>query len=132
MVYCGVPKRVSEGAPRPRPFPALSVGVDVGLVAASPRLLYVWQQRPCAVAILTEHPSPSVPSQHRATAAVQEATYRTTLPLGRTSDTAKPRPKTRIQWDGLNLCTPLLSDRIRFYITVHRMKGCFFFPCSFL
>ncbi|KAF0026310.1 hypothetical protein F2P81_021047 [Scophthalmus maximus] len=56
-----------------------------------PRLLYVWQQRPCAVAILAEHPSPPAPSQHRATAAaVRELHPEQRSPLGRTSDTAKP------------------------------------------
>ncbi|KAJ4933014.1 hypothetical protein JOQ06_029852 [Pogonophryne albipinna] len=47
---------LSEGAPSPRLFPALSGDVDIGLVPASPRLLYVWQQRPCAVAILRSTP----------------------------------------------------------------------------
>lgn len=50
--------------PFPRLFPSLSVHVDVGFVPASPRLLYVWQQRPCAVAIFRS--TPPLQPRHRA------------------------------------------------------------------
>lgn len=75
-------------------------------------------------------PSSPVTAQHRATAAVREATYCTTLPVGRTSDTAKPRAPNRDPGGWIkSICTPLLS--VLHWILPHSVPGrkvaCFHF-----
>ncbi|KAM3607112.1 uncharacterized protein V6R79_001934 [Siganus canaliculatus] len=76
---------------------------------------------------ITEHPSPPVPSQHRTTAAVREATrlINATTGGGPVIQQNQDPNEDSLKWIK-PVVAPLLGDRFRLYITVYRMKGCLF------